>query len=281
MRLCRPLLFSSGLVLALGLVISGVIAPGSASAQQPAAVAGEDFNDRFENTNRTIFEFNQRVDRAVLLPAAKTYRTVVPPPMQQSVHDFLRNLDAPLVFANDVLQGEARLAGGTLARFAINTTIGIGGMFDVATRIGIPYHDNDLGITAASWGVPEGPYLIVPVLGPSNPRDLVGKTAESFADPGNIFASGHHLVWAAVARGGAFGIDERSRNIESLADIERTSLDYYATIRSLYRQRRAAEVRHEEKNLPNPTPLSGDPGASPRHAAAVAGLRTLPEVPLR
>jgi phospholipid-binding lipoprotein MlaA len=261
-------------LVAVGLAVSGCAAPGvqgTAPGTAPAASAADDFNDPFEDTNRGIFGFNRAVDDAVLVPVAKTYRTVVPPPMRQSLHDFLQNLDGPVIFMNDVLQGEVALAGNTLARLALNTTIGVGGMFDVAKLIGIPYHSNDLGITFAVWGFAAGPYVIVPVLGPSNPRDLIGKVGDGFADPGNYVASGHHFLWAVVARSATAGIDQRSRNIESLADIERTALDNYATIRSLYRQRRESQIRHEQSNLPNPTPVQGsDAGPDPSIAYSLA-----------
>lgn len=241
------------LVMAAGLILSGCAAP-AAGGKAAGATAANGFNDPFENTNREIFAFNQGVDRTILVPVAKTYRTVLPKPVRQSVHDFLTNLNSPVVFANDVLQGQMRLAAQTVGRFAVNTTIGVGGMFDVASRIGIPYHNNDLGVTLAVWGFDPGPYIMLPVLGPSNPRDLIGQVGDSFADPGDYVASQHHMLWAAFARATTAGIDTRSRNIESLAEIQRTSLDFYATIRSLYRQRRAAEIRHEESNSPNPGP---------------------------
>ncbi len=249
MQVCRLPLILSGLF-AAGLAMSGCATP-TVPGAAPAADAA-DFNDPFEDTNRAIFGFNQTVDRNVLVPVANTYRTVVPPPMRQSLHDFLQNLNGPVIFANDVLQGEPGLAAKTLGRLALNTTVGVGGLFDVATRIGIPYHPNDFGITLANWGFVSGPYVIVPVLGPSNPRDLVGQVADSFMDPGDYVAT-QHRVWAAVvARTVTSGIDQRSRNIETLAEIEKTALDYYATIRSLYRQRREAQIRHEQSNLPNP-----------------------------
>jgi phospholipid-binding lipoprotein MlaA len=255
MRIRRLPLILSGIV-AAGLAVSGCVAPGAPGAAQTASAA-EDFNDPYEDTNRGIFGFNKAVDENVLVPAAKTYRTVLPPPVRQSIHDFLQNLDGPVIFANDLLQGEVTLAGNTLARLLLNTTIGVGGMFDVAKQIGIPYHTNDLGITFAVWGFTAGPYIVVPVLGPSNPRDLAGQVGDGFADPGNYVASGHHYLWAVVARTATAGIDERSRNIESLADIEKTALDNYATIRSLYRQRREAQIRHEQSDLPNPAPVQG------------------------
>lgn len=245
-------------------LLAAVLALAGCTAPVVQTAGADDFNDPLEETNRAIFGFNQAVDHAVLVPAAKTYRTVVPPPMQQSIHDFLQNLNGPVIFANDVLQGQFGLAGDTLARTAINTTVGVGGMFDVAKTMGIPFHSNDMGITLANWGIAEGPYVMMPVLGPSNPRDIVGSIADGFADPGDYVAGQHHLYYAILARRVTSGIDVRSRNIENLAEIEKTSLDYYATIRSLHRQRRAAQIRHEQPNLPNPTPVQGgDAGPDP------------------
>jgi phospholipid-binding lipoprotein MlaA len=260
----RPLrLVASQLIVLSALAIAGCAASTTPPPDQTAIVE-EDFNDPLEDVNRKIFDFNQVVDRNVLVPVAKAYRTVLSDPLRDSVRDFLVNLRAPLIFANDTLQGKFRLAGDTLARFVINSTIGMGGLVDVAGRWGIPYHEQDLGVTFGVWGVPEGPYLIIPVLGPSNPRDLTGEVAEGFGDPWNIIAADHHMVWISFARGAVSGIDQRSRYIESLADIERTSLDYYATIRSLYRQRRAALIRNERENLPpNPGFSSTSPTATP------------------
>jgi len=185
MRVRHLPLILSGLV-AAGLAVSGCAAPGAsgpAPGTAQTASAEEGFNDPFEDTNRGIFGFNKAVDDAVLVPTAKAYRTVIPPPMRQSLHDFMQNLNGPVIFMNDMLQGEVGLAAKTLARLAINTTVGVGGMFDVATRVvGIPYHSNDLGITLAVWGFAAGPYVIVPVLGPSNPRDLVGQVADGLAE---------------------------------------------------------------------------------------------------
>ena len=262
MPVSRLTLVLPGLFVA-GLAISGCAAP-TASGGPQTAQAAEGFIDPYEDTNRSIFEFNQGVDRNVLVPVSKAYRTVVPPPVRQSLHDFLQNLNGPVILVNDVLQGQLGLAGNTLARLVVNTTVGVGGMFDVATRVGIPYHSNDLGITLATWGFADGPYVMLPVLGPSTARDTVGMVGDSFADPGDYVAGQNHYLWAAVARSATSGIDERSRNIETLADIEKTSLDYYATIRSLYRQRRQAQIRHEKSDLPNPSPvMGGDSGPEP------------------
>jgi len=285
----RSLVFSK-LLLLLVLILPGCAAREGNS--QLGAAEAEDFNDPFEDTNRAIFDFNQVVDRNVLVPVAKAYRTVLPDPVRDSLRDFLRNLRAPLIFVNNPLQGDFHLAGQTFARFTLNSTLGVGGLIDVAGRWGqLPYHEQDLGVTFGVWGIPEGPYLVVPVLGPSDPRDLVGQVGEGFGDPWNILVTGNPwtLYWIPYVRGGVSGIDQRSRYIETLADIERTSLDYYATIRSLYRQRRAALVRGERENLPPPASFSRNygPGASvavttpPSRAAFVSEIPNASEVSRR
>src|SRR5215831_15130572 len=262
-------------------VFAALILCGCASHQdtgQQAAVSEEDFNDPFEDANRKIFEFNQFVDRNAIVPAAKAYRAALPDPVRDSLRDFLNNLRAPLIFANDALQGQFESAAKTAGRFVINSTIGMGGVVDVAGRWGIPFHEEDLGLTLGTWGVPEGPYLVVPVLGPSTPRDLGGQVAEGFGDPWNLLVTGNPwtLYWIPFVRGGVSGIDQRSRYIETLADIERTSLDYYATIRSLYRQRRAALIRGERENLPPPASFSRiDRPGSAVAATNLAPWRTL------
>jgi phospholipid-binding lipoprotein MlaA len=249
------------LVLPGSLIVLALVASGCATrpqTQQQAAAAEEDFHDPLEDTNRKIFEFNQVVDKHVLVPVAKTYRAVIPDPVRNSIRDFLNNLQSPLIFVNDTLQGDFRRAKDTVVRFVLNSTIGMAGIVDVAGRWGIPYHEQDLGVTLGVWGVPEGPYLVIPILGPADPRDLGGEVAQGFADPFNIIVSGNPwtLYWIPYVRGAVAGVDQRARYLDTLADIERTSLDYYATIRSLYRQRRAALIRGDRKNLPPPSGFS-------------------------
>jgi phospholipid-binding lipoprotein MlaA len=268
-----------GPAVAAALLASGCATQSQAPQQQ--AANEENFHDPFENVNRKIFAFNQVVDRHVLVPVAKTYRDVLSNPIRGSIHDFLNNLNAPLIFANDVLQGNFPLAKDTFARFVLDSTIGMAGLVDVAGRWGIPYHENDLGVTFGVWGIPPGPYLVIPVLGPSDPRDLVGAAAQGYGDPWNHLASGHDRIWIVFVRGAVAGIDQRSRLIETLADIERTSLDYYATIRSLYQQRRAALIHRKHEQLP-PNPaftrnggatigmVRGDPGAEPVNVSDAA-----------
>jgi phospholipid-binding lipoprotein MlaA len=277
----RWLVFSGCLVL-----LAGVFSGCATQTNTPQSALGEEeFNDPLEDFNRKVFDFNQVVDRNVIVPVAKAYRTVLPDPVRDSIRDFLYNLRAPLIFANDALQLDFERAGDTFARFVLNSTLGVGGLIDVAGKWGqLPYHENDLGITLGVWGIPEGPYLVVPILGPSDPRDLGGQVAEGFGDPFNRLVTGnpYTLYWIPFVRGGVSGIDQRSRYIETLADIERTSLDYYATIRSLYRQRRAALIRHEkEQNLPPPASFSRNdsPAApAPTGVAVVSEAKTTTEV---
>src|SRR6185312_5962620 len=144
-------LFLSALAAAASLAVIGLGTARPAAAQASAAAA-DDAGDPYENTNRAIFNFNQGVDRTILVPVANTYRAVLPAPVRDSVHDFLQNLNSPIIFANDVLQGRMDLAGDTLGRFLVNSTVGFGGLVDVGTKVGIPYHTNDLWITLATWG---------------------------------------------------------------------------------------------------------------------------------
>lgn len=234
--------------------VSGLLLAGVAACAAPQRSAGlGTFNDPLENTNRKIFAFNQKVDAHVILPAAKAYRRALPEPARDSIRDFLRNLRAPVIFANDALQADFPAAGKTLVRFVVNTTLGGGGFVDLAGRWGIPYHYEDFGVTLGVWGLAPGPYLVIPVLGPSDPRDLAGDIAEGYVDPWNHTASDQGYVWIPFVRSAISGIDTRSRYIKTLADLKRTSLDYYAAIRALYLQRRAALIRHEKTLPPNPS----------------------------
>ena len=172
-----------------------------AHAQQPAppvasapAATETDANDPLEKTNRAVFDFNNQVDKIVLVPVSNAYRAALPEPVRDSIHSVLQNLNEPIIFANDVLQARPDLASTTLARFVVNSTVGIGGIFDVASKANLPFHSNDLGVTFAVWGFGEGPYLMLPILGPSNVRDAIGEGGDAYGDPGNIIASDYHYV---------------------------------------------------------------------------------------
>jgi phospholipid-binding lipoprotein MlaA len=240
---------------ALSILAGGLVLTGCASDRMPPAEAAvaEQANDPFEPMNRAIFDMNNGFDKAVLLPTAQAYVAVVPDQARDSVHNFLDNLDAPVTFANDLLQGEFERAGQTFSRFSVNTTLGIGGLFDVAARWGIPPHSEDFGQTLGVWGVGEGPYLVLPFFGPDPPRDAGGQVVDIFLDPTTYIHIRGHLYWSA-GREVAEAIDLRSRSIGDLESIERSSVDYYASMRSLYRQHRNNEIRNgkpDVNSLPN------------------------------
>ncbi|MGQ0585030.1 MAG: MlaA family lipoprotein [Reyranella sp.] len=225
-------------------------------ADDPEAVAAyEEANDPLEPMNRYFFEVNYFLDEIFLKPVAGWYYVALPNPVQDGIRNFLRNLRSPVVLANDVFQGSFGRAGTTVARFAINTTLGVLGLFDVATELGLVYHDEDFGQTLAVHGVGEGPYLVVPLLGPSNPRDLTGKVVDIFLDPLTYVARNHDVQYLQYVRTGLEVVDTRARNLKTLDEIREGSLDYYATIRSLYRQRRNDAIRNGES--PDDMPTSG------------------------
>jgi phospholipid-binding lipoprotein MlaA len=195
-------------------------------------------NDPLEGVNRAVFGFNEVVDKAVIGPVARGYGKV-PAPIRDRVRDFVRNITSPLVLIHDVLQLEGARASDTAARMLVNTTIGAFGLVDIATPFGLPYHSEDAGQTFGAHGVGEGPYIVLPLLGPSTTRDTVGRVVDLFLDPVS-WIEGIGGFRAGTAASGA--IDMRERLDPVIADTRKNSLDYYAASRSLYRQNRTAEI---------------------------------------
>jgi phospholipid-binding lipoprotein MlaA len=213
-------------------------------ADDPDAVAEfNEINDPLEPMNRKIFAFNEVLDDYVLAPAAKTYRFLTPRFLRQCIADALDNLKSPLIFGNDLLQGNVSRAGVTLARFAVNSSLGLGGLIDIAKPMGLPKHASDLGETLAVWGVGEGFYLVLPLFGPYNPRDAFGLGAETFLDPLTYYLDDNKLRWASTTRFLLSGVSTREAYLDTIDDIKRTSLDYYSAMRSLKRQSRDAQIR--------------------------------------
>jgi len=198
-------------------------------------------NDPLEPWNRGVYDVNAAIDKAVIKPAAERYRDYVPEFVRDRFRDFLNNLRSPVIFVNDVLQGDPKKAVDTLTRFTFNTGFGAGGLFDVASGL-VPRHENDLGETLGVWGVGEGPYLVLPLLGPSNPRDAFGVGVEAYADPFDRYASNMGYGYVTYIRGAMSGLQRRTENLDTLDEIERTSIDPYSTIRSLYRQYRQSLI---------------------------------------
>src|SRR5579871_1814248 len=221
----------------------------SACSTTPEAV---EQNDPFEPTNRKIFEFNHSLDDRVAIPVATFYHSVAPEEFRDHLHYFLSNLHLPVTFVNDVLQGHFSRGGQAIGRFATNSTLGVAGIFDVATDWGWPQHDEDFGQTMGYYGVGEGPYLVLPLSGPTVPRDLAGGFVDHYLDPLGYLHLRNKIIWSWPRSFLSF-VDTRSRSIDSLREIQRSSIDLYATTRSLYRQSRDNAIRNGDldvKGLP-------------------------------
>lgn len=230
------------LVLAASLSIMAAGCASTGGSQTAEIVGGEQINDPMEGMNRGVFAFNEAVDKAVLEPVARGYRYVTPKPVRQSVRNFLRNLKSPLVMGNELLQGDLEGFANASGRLFINTILGVGGLFDVADMGGIPYEPEDFGQTLAVWGVGNGPYIIIPLLGPSTLRDGTGMLVDSFADPVRIYLFNTDREWLHYTRVGVGVIDQREEMLDIVDDLRRNSFDYYAALRSAYYQRRQALV---------------------------------------
>jgi phospholipid-binding lipoprotein MlaA len=231
-----------------------LLAAGCATAppasDQAAVAAFNKANDPYEPFNRAMLDFNLALDKAILKPVAYVYKESVPDPLQTNVTNFLANLRGPVIFANDLLQGEFDRAGITLLRFAMNSTIGILGINDFAGEAGITGHTEDFGQTLATWDVDDGPYLVLPIFGPSNPRDGVGIVADNLIDPLSWLTPFEFRIGRTVGN----AVDRRARNYDQINDLEKNSLDFYAAIRSLYRQRRVDQIRNGAPASSTPIP---------------------------
>ena len=205
-----------------------------------------DPRDPLERMNRVTYTVNDKLDRAIAKPVAKTYRRVTPHFVQRGVSNFMDNLHYPVVLANDILQLKWKASLNDVGRLVLNTAFGIGGLFDPASDAGLMKNDEDFGLTLGHWGVHPGPYLVIPVLGPSDFRDGFGKLADGFADPANYISN------SAVRYGlyGVYLIDRRARllDVESALD---NAYDPYALLRNVFLQHRQYRITGESES-PNP-----------------------------
>jgi len=249
----------------IGFLAALTLVAGCASQPKPAAdgwsgsdeqeIAEVDSeNDPLELLNRFTFAFNLALDTMVFQPVASFYRFLLPVPVRDSVRNTVRNLRSPLILINDVLQGEMERAETTLVRFLTNSTIGVLGLFDVAADMGYPYHNEDFGQTLGAHGMGEGFYLVLPIIGPSNPRDGIGMLVDFYLDPVTYAADAADIDDLLLARTVAEAIDTRARNIETIEDLKRDSIDFYARVRSLYRQSRINEINNGKAPEDTPTP---------------------------
>jgi phospholipid-binding lipoprotein MlaA len=207
-------------------------------------------HDPAEPVNRAIFKVNVAADHAVMRPVAQAYADHVPEGVQKGIHNVVQNLKEPAVAVNDALQGNVNQAWQSVQRLAVNSTVGVAGIFDVASQLGLPPHKADFGQTLAVWGVGEGPFVELPLLGPSNARDTVGTAVDMALNP-LTFVGGAPATYAGVATGSANVVDTRSQHLHDLDELERNSLDYYATLRSVYRQHRDAEISAAKQQPPH------------------------------
>jgi phospholipid-binding lipoprotein MlaA len=219
--------------------------------------------DPLESFNRRVFSVNQSLDRAVIKPVAEAYRSALPETVRDRIRAFVDNLGEPLIFANDLLQGRGEAAGITGRRFIINSTIGLAGLFDRATGLGEVRQSGDFGQTLFAWGIADGPYLMLPLFGPSTIRDAFGSGVDAYASPTGRIGSEATRRKADITVGIVGGIDLRSRNIETLDAIEAGSLDYYTYLRSVWRQHRDATLREAREGAPPPDLDLTDPAAAP------------------
>jgi len=261
--------------LSIAATLAGLLGACATPPRDPAALAVYRANkDPLEPLNRKVFAFNMVVDRLLLKPVAQAYVRLIPEEGRDALINAVKNLNEPVVFANETFQGGFRNAGRTACRFAVNSTVGVAGLVDVAQRHGLGRQVGDFGQTLHVWGIGEGPYLVLPIVGPTSPRDATGSGVDIFLDPWRYVArNNNYPTGLSVAEMGISGIDERSRNIDSLDELKRESVDYYAAFRSLYRQHRSAELGSPASTASPESPAGNfyDDPDSPAPAAAKAG----------
>ncbi len=212
-------------------------------AAAPSRADSEPVSDPLERMNRGVFWFNDRLDRYFLEPVAKGWDWVMPDPVQRSLRKFYDNSRFPITFANNVLQLKANGAASELFRFLINTSVGLGGFFDPATALGLNAYREDFGQTLGYWGVPQGPYLVLPLLGPSNPRDGIGLAVDSAARVYPWFLP----FWINAAITAPDLVNRRALNIEMIDEEREAAFDWYIAVRNAYVQLRRNQVHDREE----------------------------------
>jgi phospholipid-binding lipoprotein MlaA len=222
-----------------------VIAAALTAGVSCAHIDGDpDPSDPWERMNRGTFRFNEGLDRWVVEPVAKGMDFVLPDPVERSIRKFFDNSMIPIHFGNALLQFKPVSAVEELARFVVNTTIGIAGFFDPATHFGLEAHREDFGQTLGYWGVPPGPYLVLPVFGPSNPRDTVGLAADTFSTVYPWFMP----IYASFSIGVGQRLNWRSLALDQIAAEREAALDYYVAVRNAYMSYRENQIRDQEED---------------------------------
>lgn len=197
-----------------------------------------DPSDPYEQTNRAVFNFNNAVYNVSFRPVGAVYMKVVPTIVRNRISSGINNLDEPRIFVNDVLQGRGSAAYKTFGRFLINSTLGVGGLFDIATMGGIERQTGDFGQTLYVYGVASGPYVVMPILGPATVRDGFGRIVDQVGDPSSYGIERVAGIWPTIA----IGVVGSLERIDGLQEVEASSLDPYLRLRSIYLQKRASEL---------------------------------------
>jgi phospholipid-binding lipoprotein MlaA len=234
-----------------------------AHSQRASADSVTAMPDHLEGYNRFMFKVNDVIDQATLEPLARGYRAVTPVIVREGVSNVLKNLKSPNNIANQLLQGDLKGAGNDVVRFVVNSTVGLGGIFDVAGANGYKYQQEDFGQTLASWGVGNGSYFVIPILGPSSLRDGAGMAVDAFTDPFYLYFHNIDEDWVNYTRLGVTLLSAREDLLDAVSDLRAHSFDYYASARSAYAQRRAALLRDSNAAMPT----MGAPGAPGEKAA--------------
>ncbi len=228
-----------------GLAALVVIAAAMTTGISWAHIEGDpDPADPWERMNRGIFRFNEGADRWVVEPIAKGMDFIIPDPAERAIHKFFENSMIPIHFTNALLQFKPVAAVEDLTRFVVNATIGVAGFFDPATHFGLEAHREDFGQTLGYWGVPSGPYLVLPVLGPSNPRETVGLIADSGALVYPYFVP----FYVSAAIGVGRQLNRRSLALDAIAAEREAALDYYVAVRNAFLSYRENQIRDQEED---------------------------------
>jgi phospholipid-binding lipoprotein MlaA len=215
-----------------------------------ACASAHDPRDPLEPFNRGVYKFNETVDKAVLKPVAKGYKAVMPPPLQAGVTNFFGNFSDVTTAINNLLQGKVRAALSDVGRVAVNSTVGILGIFDVASNVGLERHNEDFGQTLGVWGVAPGPYLVLPLLGPSDFRDTVGLVAAYYTDPEFYLFTHSPENWIVF---GTRVINLRANLLDSERIFDAAAMDKYAFLRDAYLQRRRSLIYDGNPPAEGPT----------------------------
>lgn len=217
-----------------------VLAFNASCASSSAIDRHEQQEDGLESFNRAMFTFNYNLDKYILKPIAKGYRAITNQDVRNRVNSALANIKEPVSAANQLLQGEVKQSGVSVGRFVINTTLGLGGTFDVATGWGLKKKNDNFERTLAKWCVKDGPYIVLPFIGPSTPRAFVGTTADSFASPVYWLTDDREDgIYAYSAYVGVKTIAAREAALDLSDDLERNSVDFYTTMKSAYLQNKS------------------------------------------